>query len=447
MGVETIDKWSLRYWLLQRCAILISRLFYKRYQVNNIKNFLRKEPVILAPNHQNALMDAMAFVNHVNAQPVFLARADVFKPGIITNILTIINILPVYRIRDGISNVKRNDEIFDRTMQIFKNKYNPLVVFPEGNHGDKRRLRPILKGIFRIAFQAQEELGDTAGVKIIPLGLDYSNYEKERSTILINFGEAIEVKDYYQAYLEDSIKGINLIKDRLAAEMTKYMIDIQTEEYYDCYDFLRDIKNKRGRNLMQKLREDKKLIQSLNTQLEKNEQVIKHLDSKVKACKDLLGNLHLLPEVLYKSNYSLLGIGLTNMLHLVLLPIFLLGFVNNYIPYCIIQKIVRKKVKDPQFRSSFKYVLYLIFLPVFYLLFLIPMSFIDVSIWYKVGYFVCMPFSGIIALDFAVRFKKLYAKLRYALKLRINNKSAIQLRQYRNEIMDKLSSIHDTSKK
>ena len=86
---------------------------------------------------------------------VFLARADIFKKKFIAAILYFLKILPVYRIRDGFSSLKGNDEIFTKTIDVLKNK-NGLVILPEGDHSGFRRLRQLKKGICRVAFQSDE---------------------------------------------------------------------------------------------------------------------------------------------------------------------------------------------------------------------------------------------------------------------------------------------------
>ncbi|UCH13652.1 MAG: 1-acyl-sn-glycerol-3-phosphate acyltransferase, partial [Bacteroidales bacterium] len=153
---RTIDQWTWDYWLVQQYVNLNYWSYFKKIYVHNLENLPRNQPVILAPNHQNALIDALGFVYSAKCQPVFLARADIFKGRVLIHFLNFLNIMPIYRMRDGASSLKKNEEIFEKTLAVLKNKLNPLSLFPEGTHGDKRRLRSLKKGIFRIAFMAQE---------------------------------------------------------------------------------------------------------------------------------------------------------------------------------------------------------------------------------------------------------------------------------------------------
>jgi 1-acyl-sn-glycerol-3-phosphate acyltransferase len=242
---EKIDQWSLLYRILKFFPVgPAHNMYYRKIQIQHADRIPEGEPVIIAPNHQNALMDAMAFVIGLKYQTVFLARADIFKSKLVIDLLTFLKIMPVYRIRDGISSLQKNDEIFDLTVNVLRNKINPLCLFPEGNHGDKRRLRPLVKGIFRIAFKAQEDYGTKPGIKIIPVGIDYSHYQKFRQTQLINFGEPIEVCEYWKDFEENPGRAMNKLRDRLSGELKKVMIDIVSEDYYDMYMGLRKLCNK-----------------------------------------------------------------------------------------------------------------------------------------------------------------------------------------------------------
>ncbi len=113
--------------------------------------------------------------------------------------------LPIYRIRDGASELSKNDDIFNESMQVLHRKKSPVTIYAEGNHGDKRRLRPLVKGIFRIAFQAQESYGENPGVVLVPCGIDYSDYTNFRSKLFVQYGEPIEVSEYYAEFKENVI--------------------------------------------------------------------------------------------------------------------------------------------------------------------------------------------------------------------------------------------------
>jgi 1-acyl-sn-glycerol-3-phosphate acyltransferase len=129
-------------------------LFYRKVDVIGAKDVPNEGSVIFTPNHQNALMDALSVICTKNRQPVFVARADIFKKPFIIAILHFLRILPIFRKRDGGNSSDNNQETFDLIMTVLKNR-QAVGIMPEGNHNDIKRLRMLQKGIFRMAMQAQ----------------------------------------------------------------------------------------------------------------------------------------------------------------------------------------------------------------------------------------------------------------------------------------------------
>ena len=173
--------------------------------------------------------------------------------------------LPVYRIRDGFSALKSNDEIFQKTIDVLKNK-NGLVILPEGDHAGFRRLRQLKKGICRIAFQADEATGFKLKIKIIPVGIEYSNYSRFRQVLTVVYGKPVEVSEYHQLYTESPERALNELRNRLSTEIKKVMVHIESEEDYEAIDELRSIINGRYSDDIKypKLFSDRNLIDKLN---------------------------------------------------------------------------------------------------------------------------------------------------------------------------------------
>ena len=60
----------------------------------------------------------------------------------------------------------------------------------------KHSILPLVKGIFRIALQADEVLNGEMPVYIVPIGIEYGNYTRYRSTISVQVGEAFNVSQF-----------------------------------------------------------------------------------------------------------------------------------------------------------------------------------------------------------------------------------------------------------
>jgi 1-acyl-sn-glycerol-3-phosphate acyltransferase len=446
---KSIDEWSLRYWLLQHYMKLFYWVYFRKVESVNNSNLPRKMPVILAPNHQNALTDALAFCYDTELQPVFLARADIFRKKTVIAFLTDCNIMPVFRIRDGISNVRKNDEIFEKSLRIVQNKINPLCIFPEGNHGDKRRLRPLVKGIFRIALMAQETYGENPAVKIVPAGLDYGHYQKFRSTIFLNYGKPIEISEFYPIWKANPVDAINNLRDRLSQELKKLMIHIETVEYYDLYMKLREIYNSPMRtkmgimdnSLASRFRADKRMIELLDQALEKKPEDIVVLDQHMKEYQNLLKQYDFRDWVIKKGKFSLSVLLADAILLILALPLFIYGFIANFLPFYLPVHIAMTKIKDTQFHSTFKFVLAMIFFPVMYLLWMLPGFILIENGWARLVFVVSLPLAGMAAWFYYIHFKKTRSRFRLFRMSLVGNPVVNKLTSLRKNIVETMDLI------
>lgn len=439
MGTDrnTIEKFSMGHFLLRPYVCSIFRLFFKTKSFN-YKNVPKDEIIIFAVNHQNALMDALAILATVKKQPVFMARADIFQKKTISNILTFFKILPIYRIRDGKESLRNNDAIFLKTVDVLKNK-NGLVILPEGSHLGVRKLRPLKKGISRIALQAEESNDYELNIKIIPVGLDYSNYIKFGSKLFVYFGEPINVSEYYEAYKENPPRGMNLLRERVEKELKKYMIHIENDEFYDMIDFLRkfylpELKIKKNKQPDQLLAEQQ-IISKLNLFIESNLDQAKKLDEKTAEFKSLLEKFNLRLWVVQKPSYSFISLILQSLIHLLLLPLFVYGALFNILPFRLPVKLTNK-VKDPQFLSSFRSVIALLLFPVFYIVLALVGGLIWGYGWPNLLFVISLPLTGLFAFKYYISSKKLFAKFKFTILGIQKNKDIEKLKILFNEIKD-----------
>jgi len=446
---KNIHKFSLRYSLLRAYEIFSFRRFYRHIQVIGKENIPYGKKFLFAPNHQNALMDALAVLNFNGIRTVFVARADIFKKKRQARFLNTLKILPIYRMRDGASELSKNEEVFNQTINIINHKV-PLCIMPEGNHGDKRRLRQLVKGVFRIAFSIQNEYGDKEGVKIVPVGLDYSHYTKFFQDLLIIYGQPIEVSEYYQLWKENPAKGINALRERLASELKKIIIHIENEELYDMYQDLRTIYNKRmrqktsivGRSHYERFRADKQMIRMLDEKFEKDPDRLRKLAEKVKVYTGELKTLNLRNWIFERSGFTSKRLFKKRIGLIISFPFFLYGYLNNYLPFTLPVK-KTKSIKDVQFHSSVKFVLALILFPVFYALQTFIVSLFPLPGWVPWAYLLSLPIMGYFALFWSNWYKRWKAGLKYRRMKKGRDEKILKLESHYKEIMDELDKLTD----
>jgi 1-acyl-sn-glycerol-3-phosphate acyltransferase len=158
--------------------------FYCRKIVINQKSKLSENgPLLIAANHPNSFLDAI-IISTLFKKPVYsLARGDAFAGKFITKILVSLNMLPVYRMSEGVENLGLNYSTFDACKKLFKeNKI--VLIFSEGRCINEWHLRPLKKGTARLAVDAWE---NEIPLKVLPLGINYSSFRFYGKNVFLNF--------------------------------------------------------------------------------------------------------------------------------------------------------------------------------------------------------------------------------------------------------------------
>lgn len=356
-----MKRWSLVYEIGKFFMRWIHRFFYQEIVIEGSENIPNREPIIFASNHQNALMDPTVIIFATKKQPVFLTRGDIFANPIVRYLLGILKSMPIFRIRDGKESLKKNDKIFNQTMAILENN-NSIGIFPEATHTDKRRLRKLQKGVPRIAFLTEEKHNFKLGVKIIPVGIYYSDYEFTGTIIHIQFGEPIKVTDYQQIYSENPQKAMNILREDLTQKIIPLMIHIKSVEYYDMYNNIRNIYQQNMfehlgisiNNQQNKFISDKKIISEIEQYEENNPAEISVLNAKVLEYIKLQEELKIPKCVNEFTEKSFFQVFIKGLLLFVLSPLEIYARVN-FFHMLYASKLILPKIKDTQFRSSIKY--------------------------------------------------------------------------------------------
>ena len=352
-----IKDWTPLYFLGYNLTKLGSRVFYKTHQVVGIENIPKDKPVLFAANHQNAFMDATVIGSNLKKPIYYMVRADIFKKKSVAKLLWAINMMPIFRQRDGANAVKKNEAIFDKCHDLLNEKKS-ILVFAEGNQGKQKKLRPLQKGIFRMGLGAEEK-HQGIDVHIVPIGLYYSDTVNMGAKLLIHIGKPMRIQDYAEACKTDDAITLNKMKITLSSRMSDLMIDIQNTEYYEAiHKIMLDFDNEiyryediKGNKIIDEFHCQKGFISKAENWIEKNPEEAQSLKEKAEFHTNTLKELQLKSWLFRKEKQNLL----LPMLFLILgAPLHLYGIINNYLPYKLPVIFVEKKVKDIHFHSSIK---------------------------------------------------------------------------------------------
>ncbi len=412
------EKWSLGYWCLKQYVIFIDWLIHKKIIVTGKEKIPKNKPILFAPNHQNALSDPMAILLHTNFQPVWLARADIFKSKTISAILRFLKIMPVYRLRDGKENLEKNDQTFTDSIKVLENNF-ALALFPEAAHSGKRQMLPHKKAVPRIVFMAEEKANYNLDIQIIPTGIYYSHYWKFNRTSIVNFGDPISVKEYLEEYKSNPNAATVSLRKKIEECIAPLILNIKSKKYYNDFEKIRETygkyflkrqkKNYSAHNLFCS---DQKLVQQLDELEIHQPEEIKKLVLQFSRHLAQLKKLKLRSWLIEKQKNNCLKATGNSLLLIAGLPVFIYGFILNAIPFFTIDRLIRKRIKDWTFWSSFFLVTGLILFPLFYIVEFLALGWI-LSGWIaKLLFFISFPFAGKLAFRWYILFRKTQGRLR-----------------------------------
>jgi len=202
--------------------------YFKKIQVSGVENIPKNKAVLFVGNHQNALIDPLLIGALTPRELNFLTRSDVFSTPLIKALLSSVNMLPIYRMKDGLNSLAKNEEVFEKCYNIL-NKKGTVLIFPEGNHNIKRRLRILSKGFTRIVYGALAQYPEQ-DIYILPIGINYTNAKKYGSSLHLIYGKPIKVEQQ-----SSSVQNSDL-KNEVSEALKKLISHIDDLEHYDAIE-------------------------------------------------------------------------------------------------------------------------------------------------------------------------------------------------------------------
>lgn len=332
---------------------------YRKTCIHGKDNIPTDGAILLTPNHCNTLMDALVILRTQRKQTVFGARADLFNNSFIAKLMFFVRILPMVRQRDGLRNVLKNKDTQEVIVETLENNVR-FCMYPEGTHRTKHSLQALGKGAFRAALAANEKFGDKKPIYIVPVGIEYGDYFRYRSSALVNFGEAINVTEFIKGLDTDNeAQMMDALRKELAERMSQLITFIKADEKYDgkwALTKMVAINRKRvygefGTDLYKEMTYNREIVAGIETacenEPEKMEEILKEA-AEFEAKRKKRGiSLYSFKK---KSSpvMSAVGKGVAALLGL---PYFLFSAVAS-LPMWVANEIIRSKIRDKAFRNT-----------------------------------------------------------------------------------------------
>ena len=383
------------------------RLFFRAYTVRGKEHVPSSGPVIFVANHPSTFMDPIVVGVALKRKVFFIAKAEVFKGKLLQWLLPKFNMIPVYRAQDDPTQMHKNKETFKKCFDHLA-KGGCLLIFPEGISLTERKLKKIKTGAARIALGAEAEHDFKLGVKIISVGLNYSNPHKFQSNLFVNIDAPIHVAEYRDAYEKDAFETSTALTEEIRSRLEKQVVAIEDAE---LDGLVKDIEVIYKSKLMmergfvfQKQDQDFLVTRDISERVhyfaEKEPGRLEAFRHEVNEYKEQLmqvGITDLSVRSLEKGG-SLFLRSLGALFYFIIgLPVFIFGTINNYIPYRLPYNIAKKLSSEPQYRGALMMVAGTFLFAISWLLQLWAVHHFTHSWPISFAYLFLLPLSGLFA--------------------------------------------------
>jgi glycerol-3-phosphate O-acyltransferase / dihydroxyacetone phosphate acyltransferase len=199
--------------LVHRVAAVIAHVFYR---VDVVGQVPAQGPVILLPNHPNALLDPALVMATAGRRIRFLAKSTLFH-GPFAPLLEAADTIPVYRKQDG-APVGRNEETF-AAVDAALARGDVVCIFPEGVSHSTGRLEPLRTGAARMALSA---VARGTNVQLVPVGINLERKTVFRSRATVAYGPAFTVSSGSDGA---SAQEVTDLTSRIAGHMRALLVE------------------------------------------------------------------------------------------------------------------------------------------------------------------------------------------------------------------------------
>ncbi len=204
------------------------RRYFRNIHVSGLEHIPKDTAVIFACNHPSSFMEPMLLASVQPRKLFYLVRGDIFKGKLIKWFLKETHQIPIFRRRDGITNLKQNEKTFRICYKMLLD-HGALIIFPEGSTKRVKQLRPLQRGIWRLAFGTLAR-DRNLDIVIVPVGVNFTDLDHIRSEAMISFGAPIPLNQYYDAYEADKPGTMRKLTPMLYEKMRPHVVHYDVEK-------------------------------------------------------------------------------------------------------------------------------------------------------------------------------------------------------------------------
>jgi 1-acyl-sn-glycerol-3-phosphate acyltransferase len=357
------------YKILKVIVRWLLKLTHKKIYIHGKEN-LGEGPYFIACNHPLGFMEPLILACFLDRDLHWLVRGDMFENPVLKPLLVSTNQIPIYRSKDGFSNLRNNTGILSKVSEVLL-KGAAITIFIEGSTKLVKHLRPLQKGMARMSLRTLEEAPNGHDIMILPIGMCFTESTHLREEAIVAIGKPISSREYLESYKQDRAGIITKLTDDTFSAMKECMIEVSPER-----EALFDDVGRMWRTTFElpfwpveindpsRFNAEKSMAASIDELSEEESQSLK---DKVYAWLDQYNNL--------KVGYN----PLTGMLGLV-------GWIGNYIPMRLARWFADTVIESPEFYATIRMVASLVAFLVYYITIAIAVLYNPAYFWVPIAF-------------------------------------------------------------
>lgn len=175
-------------------------------------------PLLLLPNHPNALLDPAVIWATAGRDVRFLAKSGLFE-GPLKPLVAGSGAIPVYRRIDEGADVSKNTRTFSAVDSALA-AGDAICLFPEGVSHSAGRLVPLRTGAARMALTAAQKGVDVA---LVAVGLNFERKTTFRSRVTVVYGQPFRCEQLASQGPDPA--AVRAMTERIAERMRRLLIE------------------------------------------------------------------------------------------------------------------------------------------------------------------------------------------------------------------------------
>jgi 1-acyl-sn-glycerol-3-phosphate acyltransferase len=410
------------YALFRLLAGVILKLFFRRLEVEGRGHLPEKSPVLFVCNHTNALVDPLVLLINVRRRVTLTAKNVLARNPLLGLLMAGLGVVTFHRREDVGQGADRRQNLrsLERCRQILR-RGGALCIFPEGISHCDPHLRPFRAGAARMALDFVQNDGNPGGLRVVPVGLLYTEKDQFRSGVWLRFGAPLDLAEWLA---EHSGAGSRELTDEIRRRVEGLTLNYRTRRESLIVQWAADIVATGGgppaplgwkeRRLAEGFRLLARLQEGYHFLLESQPKEVEGLSIRVRRYRAELKRLGIAPgEVYLPMHYGKALFFLLRELELLFFgaPLTLFGAVNHLAPYLIVKRVARALSRDKDhWATNVVYPSFLIF-PVCYLLQIGAAWLLLPALWAGL-YSLALPYTGYVALLYGDRAGATWRRLR-----------------------------------